>query len=102
MSKTIDITDKLSFDDNPVLRIGDQEFEVNADAETVLRIIGALRNQDQAQAMLDAMNLMFTPEDIDRITKIKDKKGRPLTGTSLAAIIQTAVGLVVGGGDSGE
>ena len=35
MGKIIDITDKLSFDGNPKLKIKDNELEVNADAPTM-------------------------------------------------------------------
>ena len=35
MSKVIDITEKLSYEENPRLTIKGEEIEVNADAETV-------------------------------------------------------------------
>ena len=40
MAKCIDITDKLSFDKNPVLIIKGRKFVVNADAGTMLEIMG--------------------------------------------------------------
>ena len=38
MAKTVNITDKLEFETNPILEIGTLEVEVNADAETMLRL----------------------------------------------------------------
>ena len=40
MAKIIDITEKLDFDTNPKIAIKGKEIEVNADAETVLKIMG--------------------------------------------------------------
>lgn len=39
MARTIDITDKLTFDENPKLVIRGEELEINADAATVLKIL---------------------------------------------------------------
>ena len=43
MAKCIDITDKLSFDKNPVLIIKGRKFVVNADAGTMLEIMGLFK-----------------------------------------------------------
>lgn len=40
MAKCIDITEKLSFDKNPALIIKGRKFIVNADAGTMLEIMG--------------------------------------------------------------
>ena len=42
MAKKIDITEKLSFEENPRLVVKGKELEVNADAATVLEIMGIL------------------------------------------------------------
>ena len=44
MAKKIDITDKLDFSENPVLKIEDIEVEVKGDAETMLRLMGVFAN----------------------------------------------------------
>ena len=43
MAKCIDITDKLSFDKNPALIIKGRKFVVNADAGTMLEIMGLFK-----------------------------------------------------------
>ena len=40
MAKKINITDKLNFESNPIIVIGDLEVEVKSDAETMLRMMG--------------------------------------------------------------
>ena len=46
MAKMMDITDKLTFGENPRLRIKDEELEVHADTATVLKIMELLGNGD--------------------------------------------------------
>ena len=58
MEKIVDITDKLCFDENPVMQIGTLEVEVNADAETMLRLMGAFGNKGELQAVEEALNLI--------------------------------------------
>ncbi len=46
MGKVVDITDKLSFDGNPKLRIRGIEVEVNADAPTMLKVMSVMGNDN--------------------------------------------------------
>jgi len=46
MAKIIDITDKLTFDGNPSLKIRGKVLEVNADAPTMLKVMGLMGNGD--------------------------------------------------------
>ena len=47
--KIVDITEKLSFDENPVLKVKDVTVEVNSDAATVLK----------DRKKIDKLNLQF-------------------------------------------
>ena len=76
MAKMMDITDKLTFGENPRLRIKDEELEVHADTATVLKIMELLVNGDtgpqevircadlllgeESRAKLETLNLPFT------------------------------------------
>lgn len=101
MSKMIDITEKLEFDENPVLKIGTVEAEVNADAETVLRLMGVFANGSDMHAVSQALNLIFKPEDVEKICNLK--KGRKkLSAKALMTIIQAAMNLIMGEDDQGE
>lgn len=60
MSKTVDITDKLSFDTNPVLKVKGESIEVQSDAETMLKIMGLFGgDKSEAEAVVGAAKLIF-------------------------------------------
>lgn len=95
MAKKIDITDKLTFEGNPKLIIKGRELEVNADAPTMLKVMGLMGSDDPSMGeILDAYDLMF-PESAKReIEKLK------LGFKDLVVVIQEAVGLIIGETDS--
>lgn len=101
MSKVVDITDKLNFSENPVLKIGSIEAEVNADAETVLRLMGVFADGSDMHAVSEALNLIFKPEDVKAICSLK-KSGKKLSANALMTIIQAAMNLVMGEDEAGE
>ena len=101
MAKKIDITEKLNFDENPVMQIGTLEVEVNADAETMLRLMGVFVNKGELQAVEEALNLIFKPEDVEKICNIKKGK-KKLSAKSLMTIVQEAMALVMGEDGEGE
>ena len=101
MAKKIDITDKLEFEENPVMQVGTLEVEVKADAETMLRIMGVFTNNSDLQAVSEAMNLIFAPEDVEKICELK-KGGKKLSAKSLMTIVHEAMGLVMGEDEEGE
>lgn len=96
MAKVIDITDKLSFDENPKIAIKGQEFEVNADARTVLEIMGYFSNKSELEAVLSAYEKLFSEKDRKQIDKIK------LPYKDLMVVVETAMNLVQGEEEPGE
>lgn len=91
MSKIVDITDKLSFDGNPKLVIKGKELEVNADAPTVLKVMGLMGDKDPgAKEILDTYELMFSEKSKKEIEKLK------LNFTDLITVVQEAVALIIG------
>ena len=97
MAKIVDITDKLSFDGNPKLVIKGKELEVNADAPTMLKFMGLLRNVDPgAQEVLDAYDMMFQEKTRNEIDKMK------LSFRDLMIVVQEAVSLITGDVGTGE
>lgn len=101
MAKVVDITEKLSFDENPVMKIGTLEVEVNSDAETMLRLMGVFNSKEDLRAVMEALNLIFKPKDIKAICNLK-KDGKKLAASSLMAIVQEAMVLVMGEDTQGE
>lgn len=100
MAKTVNITDKLDFNENPVMNICDIEAEVKSDAQTMLRIMGLFSEKGELQAVNEALNLIFDPEDLEKICNLK-RNGKKLSGKSLMFIVQEAISLVMGE-DEGE
>ena len=97
MAKIVDITDKLSFDGNPKLVIKGKELEVNADAPTMLMVMGLLRNDNPGvQEVLDAYDMMFQEKTRNEIDKMK------LSFRDLMIVVQEAVSLITGDVGTGE
>lgn len=73
MARKVNITDKLKFQENPVLVIGDMELEVNADATTMLKIMEVFKDDgmDEREASIQAYELLFSEKERK---KIEEKK----------------------------
>lgn len=93
--RKVDITDKLSFEENPVIVIKDKEFEINSDAETMLLIMGDFKNMTEVDAVLSAYDRLFNEASRKAIADMK------LPFKDLQTIIQVAMQLV-NGTDEGE
>lgn len=96
MAKVIDITEKLSFDENPRIRIKDHEFEVNGDAKTMLEIMADFSNKDQTEAALSAYQRIFGEKDRKII------EGMKLPLKDLLETIKIAISIVSGEDAEGE
>lgn len=90
MARKVDITDKLTFDGNPVLVIKGKELEVNADAPTVLRIMNLASDDPGPKEVAAIYNLIFPDKDRKEIEKMK------LCFDDLVTIIKMAISLITG------
>lgn len=91
MARKVDITDKLSFEGNPSLVIKGKALEVNADAPTMLKVMGLMSGDDPgAQEILDAYDLMFPEKSKKEMEKMK------LGFSDLIIVVQEAVQLISG------
>lgn len=97
MGKIVDITDKLSFDDNPKLVIRGEEIEVNTDAPTVLKVMGLVgKDNPGVKEIIDAIDLLLTEESRKKIEEMK------LSFGDLLVIVQEAMSLIMGDTARGE
>lgn len=96
MAKKVDITEKLSFDENPRLVIRGKEFEVNADAKTMLEIMGDFTNKSEVDAAISAYKRMFSEAEREQIDELK------LPFKDLMIIITSAMELIQGETSQGE
>lgn len=95
MGKVIDITDKLTFDGNPKLKIKGVELEVNAEAPTMLKVMGLMGNEDPGiPEILDTYNLIFPEKSRQEIEEMK------LIFNDLVVVIREGIALITGEDDS--
>lgn len=100
MAKVIDLTERLNFNQRPVIRVRDMDLEINDSAETVLRIMGLQQqaNAGEAEAIQEMLTLLLGEQG---------KEALFATGLSfrgLVAFVQAAIKLVTSdeGSDEGE
>ena len=96
----MDITEKLELDGNPCLIIKGEEYEVNADAATMLKIMGEISNvenqgeEGKVEHVFRLYNLIF-PEE----TQKKFEENR-IGFHDLNTIIEFALDLIAGKADT--
>lgn len=96
MAKIVDITERLDFDGNPVIKVKDVKLEINADAATMLKVMGILGETDEpgVKEVLKMYELIFGEAERDRIEKLR------LNFTDFTKLVYTAINLVSGEEDN--
>lgn len=96
MGRVVDITEKLSFNSNPKLMIKGNEYEVNADAESVLKVMGIVSSNPDAtvKALAEAYSILFPKKERDRISKLK------LQFNDFETVVYEAIDLIIGKEDN--
>ena len=89
MAKTVDITEKLNMDGNPVIVIKNKKLEVNADAATVLKLMDVIGDGTPKQVS-NMYNLLFSEKARKTIEELK------LSFDDLKIVVQTAITLITG------
>lgn len=92
MAKIVDITDKLSFDENPKLVIKEKKYEVNADAATVLKVMGIIGDGSGVvpKDVVGMYELIFPEEDRHKIEELK------LQFDDFQKVVEAAIDLITG------
>jgi hypothetical protein len=89
MAKRRDITEKLSFDENPCLTIKGKDIEVNADAPTVLKAMGIFTSEDTgADDIATIYDLIFPEKSKKKLEALKP------SFNDLIIIIEEAIMLI--------
>lgn len=99
MSKIIDITDKLNFEERPVFKIKDVEVTANNDAVTILKVIALFDGENGDVAtddILKVFDLLFDEKE--------QAKLRPLglTFNDLATFISLVAEVIINGDEEDE
>lgn len=74
MSKIIDITDKLNFEQKPIIKVKDVEIEANNDAVTMLKVVALFDGEENSVNIKDVLtvyNLLFDEENQKKIENLK-------------------------------
>lgn len=96
MAKVVDITDKLSFDENPALVIKGKRLEVNADAPTMLKIMNLITAEGvEIEQIGEAYELVFPEKSRKEIDKLK------LSVDDWTTVVMEAMSLILGDDKSG-
>ena len=98
MGKIIDITEKLSYEENPEIIIKGEKIKVNDSAETVLRIMGVLSEGENTgpKEIMEIYNMIFSKEDRKKIESLK------LNFKDFQTLINAAIELITGDSGRGE
>ena len=91
MARVVDITEKLTFEGNPALVIKGKHLEVNADAPTMLKVMGLMGGAEPGvNEILETYDLIFPEKSKREIEKLK------LGFNDLLVVVQEAGGLIIG------
>lgn len=98
MAKVVDITEKLNFEEKPVIKIKNTEIKVNNSAETMLKIMGTFQNKSETEAISEATSLLFDKKEKEKLDKLN------LSFKDYNTVISTAIDLIQGedGEEGGE
>ena len=92
MGKIIDITDKLELEESPVIVIKDKEIEVNADAATVIKVMGILGDTPEPTIndIMHMYNLLIPESGREVIDSFK------LSFNDFKTVIKSAINVATG------
>lgn len=98
MSKIIDITNKLNFEEKPKILVKGTEIEVNNDAISFIKAIALFDSENGVSSsdLLSALELLFDEENREKIAKLH------LSFADLSTVIKTATELIADNDSEGE
>ena len=84
------LTEKLKFDQDPVLQIRDVELTIRSDAEVVLQLLDVLQGRGELAGATEAFKLLLSPADQKKLA------GLHLKTADYVTVMKTAVDLALG------
>lgn len=97
MARVYNITDKLDFQDNPVLKIKDVEVEVNTDAKSILKVMSIIGDGENITPddILAVFEIIFSKTEQKKVEKLN------LQFSDFQTVVLTAINIAAGN-DDGE
>jgi hypothetical protein len=72
MSKLIDITDKLNFEEKPIVKVKDTELVINNDAVSMLKVAALFEDGNgKSKDVIEMYHLLFDESEREKIEKLK-------------------------------
>ena len=96
MAMVYDITSKLKFNEDPVLKINDIEFTVRSDADVLLQIIDIMQTKGEMEGAKQCISLLFSEEDREKLS------GLHLKMEDFMEVVKAAVSMALGEDPDGE
>lgn len=84
------LTEKLRFDEDPVLVIRDTELTVKSDAEIVLKMLDVLATKGEHAAAREVIELLLSEKDRKKLAALR------LKIRDYSAVVRAAVALATG------
>ncbi len=99
MSRIIDITNKLNFEENPIIKVKDTELKANNDAVTMLKVVALFGEDGKGVAVKDVLtvfNLLFDEENRKKIESLK------LSMEDFSTLIMESAQVLINGNEEAE
>lgn len=72
MSKLIDITNKLNFEEKPIVKVKDTELVINNDAVSMLKVAALFEDGNgKSKDVIEMYHLLFDESEREKIEKLK-------------------------------
>ncbi len=99
MSKIIDITDKLNFEEKPIIKVKNTKIKANNDAVTMLKVVALFGENGEGVAVKDVLtvyNLLFDEENRKKIESLN------LTMEDFSTLIMESAQILINGNEEAE
>lgn len=92
MSKVVDITEKLEFNESTKIKIKEKEVAVNTDATAVIKLMACMKDNESItpNTVIEMYEILFDEKDRDAIETLN------LSFKDLRTLIEVATDMVIG------
>lgn len=98
MAKIVDITDKLNFEEKPMIVIKKKKIKVNNDAKSIMELMAMVEDDEvsEVQVVQKGMALLFEDEERKKLDSMN------LSVMNLMTVISSAMKLAADTGDDNQ
>lgn len=96
MSKIVDITEKLNFEQKPVIKVKGESITVNNEAMAIIKIMPLLGSNPGPSEVYEICSTLFDKDDFEKISTLH------LSFSDFKTLIKEAITMVIGEAQPGE